>query len=107
VPVIMKKGRPGILLSVLTSRALLDEVAKIVFYETTTLGVRIISTERKKIHRETKKIKTRYGIVDVKSVIKDGEEKLIPEFEECKRISREFQKPLLEIYKSIEDDSSR
>jgi len=107
VPVIMKKGRPGILLSALTSRSLLDEVAKIMFSETTTLGLRIIPTERKKIHREIKKIKTRFGFVQMKCVMKEGREMLIPEFEECKRISIENGKSLLEIYKMIEEDSSR
>ncbi len=107
IPIVMKKGRPGILLSALTSRSLLDEVANTIFSETTTLGLRIIPTERKKVHRENKMIKTRFGTVSVKSVVRDGEEKLIPEFEECKRISAENRIPLLEVYKQVEQDIAR
>ena len=103
----MKKGRPGVLLSVLTSRSKIDEATKIIFSETTTLGVRIIPTERRKIHRESEQVKTQFGIIAMKSVIRDGRKQLIPEFEECKRISIEKGIPLQEIYKILERETDR
>ncbi len=107
VPIIMKKGRPGVLLSVITSRAKIDEATKVLFAETTTLGVRIIPTERKKLFREQKQVKTSFGAMKVKSVVREGKERLIPEFEECKRIAAEQMLPLNDVYKMIEYELSQ
>lgn len=98
IPIIMKKGRPGILLSVLVTRDHLEEIIKIIFSETTTLGVRIISVERRKLNREQRKIMTQFGVVGVKVIKRDGKEYLIPEFEECKRIAQEQKISMNEVY---------
>jgi len=102
VPVIMKKGRPGILLSTLVNRGKLDSILKIVFSETTTLGVRIHHVERRKLPREEKEIETSLGRVKVKAVVFDGVERLVPEFEECRRIAAERKLPLREVYRILE-----
>jgi uncharacterized protein (TIGR00299 family) protein len=102
VPVIMKKGRPGILLSILANRGKLDEILNVVFSETTTLGVRIQHTERKKLPRTLKEVKTSLGTVKVKAVLLDGVERLLPEFEECRRIAMERKMPLHEVYRVLE-----
>jgi uncharacterized protein (TIGR00299 family) protein len=107
VPIIMKKGRPGVLLSVLTSRAKIDDATKILFTETTTLGARIIPIQRKKIIRGQKEIKTTVGTVKVKSVIRGGNEQLVPEFEECKRIAVETKLSLVDVYKILERELSQ
>jgi uncharacterized protein (TIGR00299 family) protein len=104
VPVIMKKGRPGILLSILANRSNLDAVLKIVYSETTTLGVRIQSIERKKLPRAYKDINTSLGTVRVKAVVTDGVERLVPEFEECRRIAIERKLSLLEVYRILETE---
>lgn len=107
VPVIMKKGRPGILLSVLVNRAKMDGVLKIIFSETTTLGVRIQQVERRKLPRELKEIDTSLGRIKVKAVVFDGVERLVPEFEECRRIAKERGLPLLEVYRMIESEQRK
>lgn len=104
IPVIMKKGRPGILLAILTERRKLDAILNVLFRETSTLGVRIQTIERKKILRTQKQVQTSLGAVTVKAVVNDGKEKLIPEFEECKRIATEKNLPLLEVYKILESE---
>ncbi len=104
IPIIMKKGRPGVLLSILVNRDKLDAILKVVFSETTTLGVRIQHTERKKLPRSKKEVKTSLGIVTVKSVVLDGEERLLPEFEECRRIATERKIPLREVYRIIDSE---
>jgi hypothetical protein len=104
VPVIMKKGRPGILLSILANRANLDAVLKVVYSETTTLGVRIQSVERRKLPRTHKDINTSLGTVRVKAVVTHGVERLVPEFEECRRIAVEKKLSLLEVYRIIESE---
>ena len=102
-PLIMKKGRPGILLSAMTSRAKLDAVTKIFFSETTTLGVRIQPVGRKKIERTQCEIETVFGKIKVKAITYDGRTRFTPEYEECKRIALEKKIPLLDVYRALEN----
>lgn len=104
VPTIMKKGRPGILLSVLAPRSKVDELSQMLFRETSTFGLRIHPVERKKLPRVPKEILTSLGLVKAKAVQIDNREVLVPEFEECKRIAREKNRPLLEVYRILERD---
>jgi len=102
VPIVMKKGRPGILLSALVGRSKLDDILKIFFTQTTTLGVRIQSSERKKLQRFQREVVSQYGNVMAKVIIYDGRERLVPEFEECRRIATKFNIPLLNIYRALD-----
>ena len=102
IPVIMKKGRPGILLSALVNRGKLDGVLNVVFAETSTLGVRIQPVERRKLQRSSKIVKTLFGEMKVKVVTIEGSERLAPEFEECKRVALEKNIPLIDVYKQVE-----
>lgn len=104
VPIIMKKGRPGILLSTLISRSLLEKISDIIFKETTTLGLRVIEVGRKKIFREIKTINTMFGAVKIKVIDVDGQVRCVPEFEECKRIAIERNIPIMEVYKQVEKE---
>jgi len=107
VPIIMKKGRPGILLSTLVSESKIDDVLKIIFTQTTTLGVRIIEVGRKKLAREQKEIETPFGKVKFKLVINDKTHRLVPEFEECKRIAEEKNLPLIQVYRILEQIANK
>ncbi len=102
VPTIMKKGRPGILLSVLCDRAKLDDLSSLIFRETSTLGLRIQPIERKKLRRSQREVTTSLGTLRAKVIERDGREILSPEFEECKRIAQERNLPLLEVYRIVE-----
>ncbi|MDI6778900.1 MAG: nickel pincer cofactor biosynthesis protein LarC [Bacteroidota bacterium] len=104
IPIIMKKGRPGILLSALTSKSNLNNIAEVFFKQTTTLGLRIKEVGRKKLLRSSKLLCTSLGEVKVKVVIDGGRERIVPEFEECKRIANHFNIPLIEVYKIIEKE---
>jgi|WetSurMetagenome_2_1015567.scaffolds.fasta_scaffold44212_2 pyridinium-3,5-bisthiocarboxylic acid mononucleotide nickel chelatase len=101
-PVIMKKGRPGIVLSVLTGRPQLDAIVGILTLHTSTIGVRIHPVGRRTLPRRAVEVHTSYGPVRAKAVIRDGREMLAPEFEECRRIADERNVPLLEIMRSLE-----
>ncbi len=107
VPVVMKKGRPATLLSVLVGHKELDAILKILFTETSTLGVRMHPVERRKLPREQREIQTSLGTVKAKSVTLDGRERLVPEFEECKRLAAEKRLPLVEIYRILEHEFRR
>jgi uncharacterized protein (TIGR00299 family) protein len=106
IPILMKKGRPGIILSTLAERAKIDRLLDIIFRETTTLGVRIQPIERKKLPRSTKQVQTSFGIVSAKVIIVEGKEQLRVEFEECKRIAAEKNLPLAEVYRKLEKELS-
>jgi pyridinium-3,5-bisthiocarboxylic acid mononucleotide nickel chelatase len=106
-PVLMKKGRPAHLLTVLTERPRMDALLSIMFRETSTLGVRIQHVERRKLPRTQTTVRTSLGMVSVKSVTVDGTEKLIPEFEECRRLAGEKNLPLKEVYSILDHELSR
>jgi len=97
-PIIMKKGRPAILLSVLTDRSKTDALLDIVFHETTSIGARIQEVGRKKLSREIREVDTVYGKVGVK-VSKRGNEILTvtPEYDDCRRIAEERKVPLKKV----------
>jgi len=101
VPVIMKKGRPGIVLTVLAERSLIDPLSAIVFSHTTTIGVRMHPVSRITLERAQKKVMTPFGEVSVKSVVSGGVERLVPEFEECRRISLREKISIVEVYHRI------
>lgn len=103
-PVVMKKGRPGVVLSVLVDRSKVDPVLKIIFRETTSIGVRMHTMDRRKLIRDQKEVQTSLGLIRVKSVINDGKECLIAEFEECKRIALEKHLPLKDVYRIVEKE---
>jgi len=103
-PIIMKKGRPGIQLSILADRTKLDEIISIIFLQTTAIGVRIQSMGRRKIPRNSRVVQSTIGPVKMKVVVYAKKEKLIPEFEECKRLAGAKNIPLREVYKILESE---
>ncbi len=100
--VIMKKGRPGVLLSVLATENNVEAVTSLLFSHTSTIGVRMTRVARKKLVRETIEIETKIGKVKVKEVMRNGRRHLVPEYEECRRIAGELQLPLIEVYALLE-----
>ncbi|HZY11018.1 MAG TPA: nickel pincer cofactor biosynthesis protein LarC [Bacteroidota bacterium] len=106
VPIIMKKGRPGIILSAMIERVKLDNILQVFFNQTTTLGVRIQPVERRKLVREEREIDTRFGRVKVKVVVVDGKSRFLPEYEECKRIAMEKNIPIIDVFKYLERELS-
>ncbi len=104
-PVIMKRGRPGILLSVLTDPAKLEPVLQIIFAETTTLGVRIQEVARRLLEREVTEVPTRFGPVRVKVAKTPGGKRAVkarPEYQDCKRIAEQTGLPLRVVMQEIE-----
>ncbi|NOX36674.1 MAG: nickel pincer cofactor biosynthesis protein LarC [Calditrichaeota bacterium] len=100
-PNIMKKGRPGVLVSIICDTALLPEVRDILFTETSTIGFRYFPVYREKLPREVLTLHSPWGNIQVKKVIINGRERLVPEFEECKRIARISKRPLWEVYQEL------
>jgi uncharacterized protein (DUF111 family) len=89
-PVTMKKGRLGTLLTVLCKPEHEDELEKLLFRETTTLGIRRREEERVILEREFVTVDTQYGKVRMKIASAAGEIlNAMPEYEDCRRAARE------------------
>jgi len=97
-PVHMKKGRPGTLLSVLVDEAQQDTIIDTVLAETTTIGLRFHRVERRKLARSSVQVTTVYGQVRVKASHADGYRRLAPEFDDCARLARQNDVPILSVY---------
>ena len=106
VPIIMKKGRPGMLLSVMADVSVRQNIINLLYRETTTIGLRVHHIGRLKLPRRHLQVSTTFGPVQTKTVIRNGNEVTTPEFEECKRISRERNLPLLEVMRRLERELS-
>ena len=100
-PLVMKKGRPGVMLSVLAEPPAVQRLTDIVFRETTTLGVRISQVNRQIIPRHSATVETDYGTVAVKVAEYARRTRVSPEFEDCARIAREQNLPILEVYNAV------
>ncbi|MEW6001933.1 MAG: nickel pincer cofactor biosynthesis protein LarC [Nitrospirota bacterium] len=100
--VLMKKGRPGIVLTVLCNETRREDLMKIVLEETSTTGLRFYEARRRVLKREIKKIDTEFGKVKVKfSMLGNKILKATPEYEDCKRIAKKFDIPLIDVIKKI------
>jgi uncharacterized protein (TIGR00299 family) protein len=91
---LMKKNRPGMLLRVIARPEDREALAQMIFAETTTLGLRIYSAERRVKARRVAEVETRHGTVRIK-IAENGS--FAPEYEDCRRIARETGLPLKEI----------
>ena len=104
--VIMKKGRPGFLLSCLTGQDNLDAVCDFILEQTPTVGVRHYPVSRKILSREIITLKGRHGGVSAKKVITPtGNIRIKAEFEGLKKLSIETGIPIVQLkaeYESVE-----
>jgi hypothetical protein len=97
-PVQMKKGRPGILLTLICEPSDLDQICGLLLEETSTLGVRHYMARRKVLDRELREVDTPYGRVRVKVALLGGRElHFQPEYEDCAALARQAGVPLLEV----------
>ncbi len=98
-PILMKKNRPGHLLTIICSSEKLPSVTKFLLRETTTLGLRWHQEERAKTDREILTQETKYGKIRFKLAKWEGKVvNLSPEYEDCKRLALEKRVPLKEVF---------
>jgi pyridinium-3,5-bisthiocarboxylic acid mononucleotide nickel chelatase len=100
----MKKSRPGTLITVICVPAQVDNCQRVLFQETTTLGIRCSLEQRTILHREFHTVQTPLGAVQVKvaRISPDGEiVNVQPEYEDCAAIARAHQKPWREIHQMV------
>jgi len=105
---LMKKNRPGILLTMLCREADLDNLIRIVFTETTSIGVRIRKESRRVLTRTIEKVETPYGVIRIKYSKLNGEiVNAMPEYEDMKKIARERKISLKKLYELIQRESDK
>jgi len=95
IPVLMKKNRPGTLLTVLCKPEDASKLSRLIFTETTTLGVRRREEIREILARRWEKVRTQWGDVRIKIASMNGTvTNYAPEYEDCRRIASEHHVPL-------------
>ncbi len=100
-PIIMKKGRPAILVGVLATPAQADTLSDLLITETTTLGVRRTPATRHKAGRSFATVATPWGEVNVK--LKNWRGQIVaatPEYDDCAALARSTSLPIATIHAS-------
>ena len=93
-PLLMKKNRPGTLIRVIARPEDKEELAGLLFAETSTLGMRIYSAERRVQTRDFVTVETPHGNVRIKV---SGDGSYAPEYEDCRRLALATGVPLKRI----------
>jgi len=97
-PVQMKKNRPGMLLTVLARPEDVTRLSKLVFGETTTLGIRMRQERRQTLVRRSISVQTQWGEVRMKVANLNGSiANYAPEYEDCRRIADQHRVPLKQV----------
>ena len=97
-PIQMKKGRIGTQLTILCSPADAEALQKLVFLETTTLGLRYREEEKKSLARSWISVETEWGNIRIKVGLLDGEVvNYAPEYEDCRAIAEKHAVPLKQV----------
>ncbi len=97
--IMMKKNRPGLEITIITEEADVDRISQFVLTHTTTLGLRVNREERVELPRERSEVETSYGPIEVKiGRLPDGNEKISPEYESCRKAAEKFGVPLMDVF---------
>ena len=105
-PIIMKKGRPSIKISVLCEEDKVEKMNEVLFRETTTLGVRSFKVHKTMLERKFTKVNTTYGEVTVKEAYYKGEKiKSKLEYEECKEIADNMGVSIRKLYEDLKSQT--
>lgn len=97
--ILMKKARPGYLLTVLTRPELVTRVSSVIILNSTSTGVRCSYQSRLIADRSLEAVDSPWGSITVKSVLlPDGIRRYKPEYEDCKMYARRHNLPIMRIY---------
>ena len=97
-PVIMKRGRPGVVVTALCAHEQVGNLSRALFEESTTIGVRWSEWRRARLDREIVQVATAYGTIPFKVSRMAGRVVTVtPEFADVARIAREKSLPVREV----------
>jgi len=100
-PIYMKKNRPATQLTVLCDEKQVTRMEQILFTETSTIGLRKLKADRICLPREIVNVTTPYGEVQAKKISFGSQTHFALEYEDARRLAREKNVPLIEIYRSF------
>ena len=101
-PIIMKKSRPAVKISILCDTSAMLGIEEVLWFQTTTFGLRCSRVVKRMLPRDLSKVKTQFGEVSVKRAYYHGRRiKSKPEYEDCRKLAKERGVRLQEIYDSI------
>ena len=101
-PIYMKKNRPGIEITVLTTPGHEDSLSQTLFEESTTSGIRLSRCLRYILPRRNGMVPTNWGNIRAKLITRpDGRSTISPEYEACKEIASRFNIPLAIVYQAV------
>jgi uncharacterized protein (TIGR00299 family) protein len=98
-PVLMKKNRPGTLIRIVAAPEMTEQLADVLFSETTTLGLRIHQAERRVLARNIAEVATAFGPVRVKY---SEQGSFAPEYEDCRKLATQNHVPLRAVIAAAE-----
>jgi uncharacterized protein (DUF111 family) len=102
-PVLMKKNRPGVMVTVLCDESQIPRMEEILFRETTTLGIRRYPVGRHKLKRQATEVTTPLGVVKGKLGWLEGRPPTFsPEHDDCARIAAERGVALRAVYEAAQ-----
>ena len=97
-PILMKKSRPAVTLSVICDQERKKEMEEILWLHTSTFGLRAYRISKVMLKRDFSTVETKYGPVTMKQAYFKGKRiKSKPEYEDCKRLAGEKGVSILEI----------
>ena len=106
-PVIMKKSRPGVLLTVLAPIAQAGRLTELILKETTTIGLRSYPVTRSVLPRREARAETPFGAIRIKVVRQGTATRYTPEYEDCHQAALKGGIPLAEVYAAVHEAAGR
>lgn len=102
-PIFMKKNRPAWELTVICREDKVEEMEKIIFTETTTIGIREYPLRRSILDREEKEVETVYGKAAVKQVTFRDMTRAYPEYDTVKKLAKRNKVPFMDIFDAVKE----
>jgi uncharacterized protein (TIGR00299 family) protein len=107
-PVIMKRSRPGVVLTALCEPSRVADLSRVLFEESSTIGVRWTAYQRERLDREIVRLTTAYGPIGFKvSRLQGRVITVTPEFEEVRRIARDKGLAVREVLEQARTEGRR
>jgi uncharacterized protein (DUF111 family) len=98
IPIVMKKGRPGHLISALAPTTAAEAVIDVLLRETTSLGCRSVPVTKHHLQRRMETVATPWGAVEVKVAVTGGRVlRRVPEFESCAELAQKAGVPVRDV----------
>lgn len=106
-PIFMKKNRPAWELTVICKEDQVEEMEKIIFTETTTIGIREYPLRRSILDREEKEVETVYGKAAVKQVTFGDMTRAYPEYDTVKKLAKKSKVPFMDVFDAVKEAAKK